>query len=225
MQYHCSFDIITLYNTRGRKMIFYKVSHKCTVNNRLERKEVGIYSSEINATNAVELLKTKDGFKETADGFKIKRVLKFFKPLFLDKTFWADGFDTYRFNRKSNELCRDEEPTLIKYFGFLLTEYNFKFDKLDLGNMVDENGRLLFYGPDNCYYFYNDKFCLNFLNLVQKQDWSVYITKEVFSDRITIEKGKALPNDLCYNFPLLASEIKDELLNHSSIFGFDIKDV
>lgn len=44
-------------------MIFYKVSHKCTVNNRLERKEVGIYSSEINAANAVELLKTKDGFK------------------------------------------------------------------------------------------------------------------------------------------------------------------
>ena len=206
-------------------MIFYKVSHKCTVNNRSERKEVGIYSSEINATNAVELLKTKDGFKETADGFKIKRVLKFFKPLFLDKTFWADGFDTYRFNRKSNELCRDEEPRLIKYFGFLLTEYNFKFDKLDLGNMVDENGRLLFYGPDNCYYFYNDKVCLNFLNLVQKQDWSVYITKEVFSDRITIEKGKALPNDLCYNFSLLASAIKDELLNHRSIFGFDIKDV
>lgn len=206
-------------------MIFYKVSHKCTVNNRLERKEIGIYSSETNATNAVELLKTKDGFKETADGFKIKRVLKFFKPLFLDKTFWKDGFDTYRFNRKSNELCGDEEPTLIKYFGFLLTEYNFKFDKLDLGNMVDENGRLLFYGPDNCYYFYNDKVCLNFLNLVQKQDWSVYITKEVFSDRITIEKGKVLPNDLCYNFPLLASAIKDELLNHSSIFGFDIKDV
>ena len=84
-------------------MIFYKVSHKCTVNNRSERKEVGIYSSEINAANAVELLKTKDGFKETADGFKIKRVLKLFKPLFLDKTFWADGFDTYRFNRKSNE--------------------------------------------------------------------------------------------------------------------------
>ena len=63
LQYGCSFDIITLYNTRGRKMIFYKVSHKCTVNNCLERKEVGIYSSEINATNAVESLKTKDGFK------------------------------------------------------------------------------------------------------------------------------------------------------------------
>ena len=63
LQYNCSFDIITLYNTRGRKMIFYKVSHKCTVNNCLERKEVGIYSSEINATNAVESLKTKDGFK------------------------------------------------------------------------------------------------------------------------------------------------------------------
>ena len=203
-------------------MFFYKVSHKCKVNNRCQCKKIGIYSSEINAKSAVELLKTKNGFKETADGFKIQKAFKFSKPLFLDKTFWTDGADTYHFKRKSNELCQDEEPMLMKYFGFLLTEYNFKFDKLDLGNMVDENGKLIFYAPYNCYYFYNDKVCLNFLNLVQRQDWSVYITKDVFSDQISIKKGKALPSDLCYNFPLLALAIKDELLNHNSIYGFDI---
>ena len=78
-------------------MIFYKVTHKYKLDNHFERKDIGIYSSEENAQNAVEKLKQKTGFCDIQDGFKIKRVFKIFRPKLLDKTFWVDGFVTYTY--------------------------------------------------------------------------------------------------------------------------------
>ena len=110
----------------------------------------------------------------------------------------------------------------MKYFGFLLTEYNFKFDKSELGNMVDENGKLCFYGPYNCYYFYNDVICINFLNLVQRQDWNIYITTKVLSDQNLINKGKAVYDEYLYNWALLERTIKRELKERKTIFDVKI---
>lgn len=200
-------------------MICWKVSHKYRLIDHIERKDIGIYSSLENAEKAVATLKTKNGFKDTVDGFRITKVFTLFKPHLLDNTYWVDGFDTYYFNRHSNEICCDEEINLMKYFTFLLTDYKFKFDKLELGDMVDKTGKRLFYGPYNCYYFYNDKVCINFMNLVQRQDWDVYITEEVISDQNLIRKGKKVPTELCYNWSLLASAIKDEAAKSNSIFG------
>ena len=203
-------------------MICWKVSHKYKLADHFERKDIGIYSSLENAEKAVAFLKTKSGFKDTADGFRITKVLTLFKPRLIDNTYWVDGFDTYYFNRHSNEICCDKETNLMMYFTFLLTDYKFKFDKLELGDMVDETGKRWFYGPYNCYYFYNDKVCINFVNLVQRQDWNVYITEEVLSDQNLIRKGKKVPTELCYNWSLLASAIKDEAANSNSIFGINL---
>jgi len=200
-------------------MICWKVSHKYKLIDHIERKDIGIYSSLENAEKAVASLKTKSGFKDTADGFRITKVFVLFKPRLLDNTYWVDGFDTYYFNRHSNEICCDEEINLMKYFAFLLTDYKFKFDKHELGDMVDETGKRWFYGPYNCYYFYNDKVCINFMNLVQRQDWDVYITEEVLSDQNLIRKGKKVPTELCYNWSLFASTIKDEAAKSNSILG------
>ena len=188
----------------------------------MERKEIGIYSSLENAEKAVTSLKTKSGFKDTVEGFRIRKVFTLFKPRLLDNTYWVDGFETYYFNRKRNEICCDEEQGLMLHFAFLLSEYNFKFDKLALGDMVDENGKLWFYGPYNCYYFYNGNVCINFMNLLQKQDWNIYITEEVLSDQNLIKKGKVVPDKLCYNWSLFASTIKEELLRSNSIFGLKV---
>lgn len=76
-------------------MIYWKVSHKYKLVNHVERKSIGIYSSLENAEKAIELLKTKNGFKDTMKGFRIHKVFKLFKPRFLDNTYWIDGFDTY----------------------------------------------------------------------------------------------------------------------------------
>ena len=203
-------------------MICWKVSHKYKLADHFERKDVGIYSSLENAEKAVASLKIKNGFKDTPDGFKITKVLTLFKPRLIDNTYWVDGFDTYYFNRHSNEICCDKETNLMMYFTFLLTDYKFKFDKLELGDMVDETGKLWFYGPYNCYYFYNDKVCINFVNLVQRHDWNVYITEEVLSDQNLIRKGKKVPTELCYNWSLLASAIKDEAAKSNSIFGINL---
>lgn len=66
------------------------------------------------------------------------KIFTLFKPRLLDNTYWIDGFDTYYFNKHSGKICCNEEKKIMKYFTFLLTEYNFKFKKLNLGDLVDE---------------------------------------------------------------------------------------
>lgn len=200
-------------------MFYYKVIHKYKLENHNEVKEIGVFDSKNKALDAIECVKNKPGFKEYQDCFFVKKVFKIFKPALVNNVYWNEGFDTYYFNRKTNELCRDEENQLMKHLGFLLTEFNFKFDKLDLGNMVGENGKLWFYGPYNCYYFYNDKICINILNLVQRQDWNIYITDVVFSDQNEIRKGVEIPSKYCYSMESFASKVKNELRVDKTIFG------
>ena len=201
---------------------YYKVIHSYELNKSSEIKEIGVFSSKSKAQKAIDIVKNKPGFVDYQDCFIIKKIFKVFKPTFLNRIFWEDGFDTYYFSRKTNELCCDEEKDLMNYFSFLLTEYNFKFDKLDLGDLVDEDGKLWFYGPYNCYYFNNDKVCINFMNLVQRQDWYIYVTSEVLADQNLIMKGKAVRGELCYNWSLLASVMKEELANNKSLFEIPI---
>ena len=78
-------------------MICWKVFHKYKLIDHIERKNIGIYSSKENAEKAIEQLKTKNGFKDTVDGFKIKKRFTFFKPHLLDNTYWDEGFDTYTY--------------------------------------------------------------------------------------------------------------------------------
>lgn len=204
-------------------MFYYKVIHKYRSDDRDEIKEIGVFSSKEKALQAIDAVKAKPGFADCQDGFSMAKIFRLFKPALADRIFWCDGFDTYYFGRRSNEICCDEEKELMKYFTFLLTEYGFRFDKLELGDLVDENGKRWFYGPYNCYYFYNDKVCVNFLHLVQRQDWNVYVTDAVLSDQNLIKKGKAVPRELCYDWSLLASTIKKELAESQTILGIGIK--
>ena len=185
-------------------------------------KEIGIFTSRAKALEAIDAVKDKAGFADSQSGFSVEKRFILFKPQLLNHVFWYDGFDTYFFDRTSNELCCDEQAYLMAHFRFLLTEYNFKFDKLALGDMVDEKGYRVFYGPYNCYYFYNDKICINFLNLVQRQDWSVYITEQVLSDQNLIKQGKELSSNYCYDMPLLSSVMKEELAKTNSVFGIQV---
>ncbi len=135
------------------------------------------------------------------------------------------GFLSKLFKKKDkrpNQICCDKEAYLMKFLDFLISEYGFKFSKKELGNLVDENGKLWFYGPYNCYYFYNENTCINILNLVQRQDWNIYITKDVLSDQNQINKGTEISSKYCYDLKLFASVIKHEIETHNTIFGFKI---
>ena len=78
-------------------MICWRASHRYRLADHIERKNIGIYSSMDNAEKAIEMLKTKSGFKDTMDGFAIKKVFRFSKPPLIDNTYWIDGFDTYTY--------------------------------------------------------------------------------------------------------------------------------
>ena len=78
-------------------MLYWKLSHKYKLIDHMEHKHIGVYSSIGNAEKAIELLKTKNGFKDTADGFRITKVFSLLKPRLLDMTNWIDGFDTYTY--------------------------------------------------------------------------------------------------------------------------------
>ena len=54
-------------------MIYYKVVHRYKLIDHFECKDIGIYSSLANAEKAMTLLRDKSGFKETANGFKMKK--------------------------------------------------------------------------------------------------------------------------------------------------------
>ena len=73
-------------------MIYYKLTHKYRLIDHIEFKTIGIYSSSENAKKAIEFLKEKEGFRDTKEGFKIKKVIKILKPKLLDKSFWINGF-------------------------------------------------------------------------------------------------------------------------------------
>ena len=110
----------------------------------------------------------------------------------------------------------------MERLSFLVKEYNFKFDKIDFGDMRNENGKLWFCGPFNCCSFYNKNVYINFMNLVQRQDWYITITRELSNDHTNISKGQKIGNEYEYNWELFASIIKNDIENNGKIFGNSI---
>lgn len=97
--------------------------------------------------------------------------------------------------------------------------YSFSFAKVDLGNLVDKNEKIIFYGPLIAYQIYNDNLCINIVNLVQRGDFDIYITEKASVDQHYIFDGLMLPSNLAYDLPLFASQVKSELSSNKTIFG------
>ncbi len=76
-------------------MIVYKVVHKYKLQKHTELKNIGVYGSYDSAKNAIEKLKNKPGFRDTQNGFKIRKTFRLLKPKLINKTFWDEGFVTY----------------------------------------------------------------------------------------------------------------------------------
>ena len=114
------------------------------------------------------------------------------------------------------------EIGIREQFQFLFDDYGFSFDKVDLGNLVDKNGKVIFYGPLIAYQIYNENLCINIVNLVQRGDYDIYITEKASDDQLYIFDGIHLPSNLAYDLPLFASHVKSELLKRKTIFGKSI---
>lgn len=205
-------------------MFYYKVIHKYKLIDHCERKNIGFYSSYSNAKLAIEELKIKEGFKDTIDCFKIKKVIRFIKPKLIDKTFWADGFDYYTYveNINKNISC-DETLSLLKDFSFLIKDYGFNFDKVELGDYRGSDGKLYFYGPYNCYSFYTEGVSINFLNFVQRHEWNITITDEFINDQNYLNEGLKIESRYEYDWTSLAFVLKEDLESKHEVFGKKIK--
>ena len=101
-------------------MFYYKAIHKYQLDKNFEIKEIGEFDSQKKAAESIENVKNKPGFAEYRGYFFITKFFKLFKPALLNNIYWIDGFDTYYFNRKSNQICSDKEQEIMKYFSFLL---------------------------------------------------------------------------------------------------------
>lgn len=80
-------------------MLYYKGVHLFFTGQaaHIHRFDIGIYDSKKRAEAAVEILKTKEGFKLRPERFYIIRVLRFKKPLLLNQTYWMDGFTSCKY--------------------------------------------------------------------------------------------------------------------------------
>lgn len=204
-------------------MVYYKVIHKHNLFDKIEKRRIGIFTTLELAEDAVNKLKKEIGFKQTSDGFKIVKIHRLFKPNYLDIIFYKKGFDTHKNDKKKTVVVRQSfAEKLLKRFDFLFKDYGFKLEKIDLGNAIDENGKFFFYGPVYCYYIYNDDVCINILNLVQRQDYNIYITKNKSDDQTYIRKGVSVEGEYAYNIGLFATYIKASIESTGEIYGFKI---
>ena len=110
------------------------------------------------------------------------------------------------------------EIRIREQFQFLFDDYGFSFDKVDLGDLIDKNGKIIFYGPLIAYQIYNENLCIHIVNLVQRGDFDIYITEKVSDDQHYIFDGMLLPSNFAYDLPLFASQVKSELSRSKTIF-------
>lgn len=82
-------------------MIYYKVFYFFITNQKehFHFFNIGIYDSLKRANEAIEELKTKQGFSLRPDRFYVLKIVRFKTPKFLNKTFWADGFENYTYSK------------------------------------------------------------------------------------------------------------------------------
>lgn len=78
-------------------MIYYKVIHLFFTKqaDHIHCFVIGIYDSKQKAQDAINELKTKEGFCLRPNKFYIFKTIRFKKPRLLNMTYWQDGFTTY----------------------------------------------------------------------------------------------------------------------------------
>ena len=74
---------------------YYRVLHVYYLIDHAQVKDIGIFSTEEKALQAIEQVKSYPGFCDHPDGFKIKKKMRRKRPKLTDRIYWSDGFFTY----------------------------------------------------------------------------------------------------------------------------------
>ncbi|MGE4319897.1 MAG: hypothetical protein AB7E61_00445 [Acholeplasmataceae bacterium] len=132
----------------------------------------------------------------------------------------------------------DQVPQFNEYFGYLINEYGFNYAAKVYRSAVTEENKFFYHGPVNIHSLYNDDICINFVCLVQRQEWDVYITEEYQDNQAYIRSGryvsdgfKALKtyddNEIRHLFKYgyvysIAHYIKKDIQQYNEIYGVRI---
>lgn len=79
-----------------------------------------------------------------------------------------------------------------------------------------------FYGPVYNHCIYNDKICLNILNSVQRQEYSVFITETYSMNQARIRQGIRVADDWGEDLRVLAVMVRRSQFENGTIFGYNI---
>lgn len=109
---------------------------------------------------------------------------------------------------------------ILKYLGFLVTEYDFSFKFQTFENYRG------FCGPVDTYSFYNNYGCFTLHNIVQKGEWGWFLSDK-FSDNQYALLSSEIPQDqyisCCWTLrgqlKQLTNSIKIQLLSTGMMFG------
>lgn len=114
---------------------------------------------------------------------------------------------------------------VLKHLGFLLDEYGLKFQ---FQTFDDYQG---FYGPIDTYSFYNEYGCFTLHNIVQRGEWSWFLSKEFSKSQYELLEKKIDPNlyisTNCWLYgsvlKRLSNSLKTQIETTGSIFGFRVR--
>lgn len=115
---------------------------------------------------------------------------------------------------------------ILKYLGFLESEYGMKFN---FQTFKDFQG---FYGPIDTYSFHNESGCFTLHNIVQKGEWGWYVCREFSTDQYALLKReinqKAYIKKRCWTTKALIKElsqvIKNQIACSGCFFGIKMED-
>lgn len=112
----------------------------------------------------------------------------------------------------------------MKYLGFLVSDYNFKFSFQSFPEYLG------FYGPVDCYSFYNDNGCFTLHNIVQRGDWGLFISPQFSNNQYELLVKEIPQKEYIKRSYYTASGwlkefskiISDEIKSNNSLFSIEI---
>ena len=113
---------------------------------------------------------------------------------------------------------------ILKYLGFLVKEYNMQFKFQTFKNFGT------FYGPFDYYSFYNEHGCYTIENAVQRGEWGMYKSKEVYDNPNSltvygIDERKYLKKGYFTSggwLKAVAQTIKEQIQKEGAIWGISV---
>lgn len=162
-------------------------------------------------------------FTQKIIGMTIYKVLHYDKEYVFASKYARGADDIYILNdalkQKSIERHRkyigwtgDYKTLFQESFMFLLRDYDFSFNYMYFKNAVDKNDKFFYYGPVYCASFFKEGVSINFILLVQRGEWDVYVGDKFTTIQSEIRGGRYLSD----GFLALKSFNKYDEIKHVS---------